>query len=141
MRESLLFSGSLIVTALVVVSCGLLYLFLGIGQFSSTLAELSTLLPDEPAHELQELFASVSHALLSDEILIHLNQSVFAAAAVLFSLVTLLSFVEEALLRVKEKVCLWGKLPSPQVLHYYNRNSYDVAVAQVGYGISLKKII
>ncbi|AYU83238.1 hypothetical protein conserved [Leishmania donovani] len=139
MWDSLAFSGSLIVTALVVVSCGMLYLFLGLAQLTSTLGELFKPSLDQPPNGLQQLIEAVSHMLLSGEVLMHLNQSAFAAAAVLFSLVVLLIFVEEALLRVKEKVRQWGRLPSPQVLHYYNQNSYDTALAQAGRGLSLKK--
>ncbi|CBZ30984.1 conserved hypothetical protein [Leishmania mexicana MHOM/GT/2001/U1103] len=139
MWESLVFSGSLIVTALVVVSCGLLYFFVGLAQLTSTLGELFKPSPDQPPNGLQQLLDAVSHMLLTGEVLMHLNQSAFAAAAVLFSLVVLLIFVEEALLRVKEKVRQWGRLPSPQVLHYYNQNGYDTALAQSGRGLSLKK--
>ncbi|KAG5492317.1 hypothetical protein GH5_01234 [Leishmania sp. Ghana 2012 LV757] len=137
--ESLLFPGSLTVTALAVVSCGLLYLFLALAQLSSALTKLFAPNPDRPPSGLQQLVDAVSHMFTGGEMLKHLNQSVFAAAAVLFSLVALLIFVEEALLRVKEKVREWARLPSPEVLHYYNQNSYDTALAQSGRGLSRKK--
>ncbi|GET92949.1 hypothetical protein, conserved [Leishmania tarentolae] len=139
MWRSLVFSGSLIVTALVVVSLGLLYMFVGLAQITSTLAVLFKAGPDQPPNALQELINAASHIFFSGEGLTHLNQSAFAAAAVLFSLVVFLIFVDEALLQIKDKVRHWGRLPSPQVLHYYNSNSYDTALAQAGGGLSLKK--
>ncbi|KAG5467017.1 hypothetical protein LSCM1_01196 [Leishmania martiniquensis] len=139
MWGSLLFAGSFTVTALAVVSCGLLYLLLGLTQILLAATEFVAPTPDKPSGGMQQIIGALSPIFARGEILKHLNQSAFAAAAVLLSLVALLIFIEEALLRVKEKLREWARLPSPEVLHYYNRNSYDTALAGAGRGLSLKK--
>ncbi|KAK7200864.1 hypothetical protein NESM_000145000 [Novymonas esmeraldas] len=139
MSASIAFSGSLIITSVVVASGGLLYLFIGLAQVAAALEALFPSSPDHPPSTVQHFVLSLIHELLGGAAPVHLNQSAFAAAAVLCALVVLLTFVEEALLRVKEKVQAWGKLPTPQVLHHYNGNSYETALAQVGRGLSLSK--
>lgn len=117
----------------------LFYVLLSLTQLTTLLDVLAPVSPESPPNALRQLVASISLSLIGGETPIHLSQAPFAAAALLFALVVLLVFVEEALLRVKEKVRSWGKLPSVEVLHHYNRNSYDVALAKVGKGLSVKK--
>lgn len=137
--DSLPFTAAVAVTSLVVVSLGLLYTFVGLAQLTAAVDALSPIGPEQPRNGVQQLISLVSHTLLGGEAPMYLNQSAFAAAAVLCALVILFIFVEEALMRVKEKVREWGRLPSPQVLHHYNQNSYDVALAKVGSGLVVKK--
>ncbi|KAG5492851.1 hypothetical protein JKF63_01431 [Porcisia hertigi] len=141
MWKGLVFSGSVIVTALAVMSCGLICTLVALTEVSLVLTELLEPGPGTPPSGLQDFIADVRHTFVSGEVLRHLNQSALAASAVLFSLVTLLIFVEEALLQVKERVRQWGRLPSPQVLHHYNHNSYDVALDTTGQGLVLKKAL
>lgn len=138
-RKQLAFAVALCVAAFFAVSFTLFYVLMSLTQVTVLLDALSPTASESPNNGLRQLVASISHSLVGGETPMFLNQSAFAAAALLFALVVLLVFVEEALLRVKEKVRAWGKLPSVEVLHHYNRNSYDVALANVGKGLTSKK--
>lgn len=127
-------------TAAVFATCfSLFYVLLSLTQVTTLLDVLVPVSPDSPSNGLRQLLGSFSFSLIGGETPTHLNQSAFAAAALLFALAVLLIYVEEALLRAKEKIRAWGKLPSVEVLHHYNRNSYDVALAKAGKGLAFKK--
>lgn len=140
-RSHVVFSIAFCVAALTTVCFCLFYVLLSLAQVTTLLDVIAPPNLETPLSGLRQLVASVGQTLIGGEVPTYLNQSAFAAAALLFSLVVLLVFVEESLLQVKEKVRAWGKLPSVEVLHHYNRNSYDVALAKVGNGLSTKKVM
>jgi hypothetical protein len=139
LREHLVFSLVCCVAALAAASFTLFYVLMSLTQVTALIDALFPDSPESAPNGLRQLFASITLSLIGGESPMFLNQSAFAASALLLVLVILLVLVDEALLRAKEKVRAWGKLPSVEVLHHYNRNSYDVALATVGRGFLTKK--
>ncbi|KPI86498.1 hypothetical protein ABL78_4438 [Leptomonas seymouri] len=135
----LTFGVALCVAALSAVCFSLSYLFLSLTQLIILLDVLFPEAPESSANGLKQVMASISYSLIGGQTPMYLNQSAFAMAALLLALVVLLVLIEEALLRVKKKVRMWGKLPSVDVLHHYNNNSYGTALAKVGMGLTTKK--
>ncbi|KPA86524.1 hypothetical protein ABB37_00670 [Leptomonas pyrrhocoris] len=141
LQNHLPFTVSLCVAALATVCFSLFYVLISLMQITTLLDIVFPVTPESPPNGLRQLVASIGYSLIGGETPLYLNQSAFAMTALLFSLVVLLILVEESLLRVKEKVRAWGKLPSVEVLHHYNRNSYDVALKQTGKGLARKKLM
>lgn len=86
----------------------------------------------EAAAPAQEIISALMMLLFPNDKIDLVNQGFLASAAVLLSLVFLLSCVQEFLCHVRHRIQMDGKLPSTEVLSHYNGGSYSKAIAAVG---------